>query len=190
MITKQEEELIKGCLEGNRSAQNRLFDKYSPKMLGVCFRYSQTMHEAEDIMQDAFVKVFTYLPTFRKESPLEGWIKRIMVNTALNHLKATQRLRMESDISEAENNEQLSVSQFHEIDSNILMQQIQQLPTGYRVVLNMFAIEGYSHKEIAAQLGINESTSRSQFARAKDMLKKKLEALKNFEKQYERRRVQ
>ena len=90
MITLQDEELIKGCLAGKRAAQNRLFDKYAPKMLGVCFRYAQTEHDAEDIMQDGFVKVFANLEKFRKESSLETWIKRVMINTALNFLKATQ----------------------------------------------------------------------------------------------------
>lgn len=190
MITVQEEELIKGCLAGKRAAQNLLFDKYAPKMLGVCYRYVQTEHEAEDVMQDGFVKVFKYLNNFRKESSLEAWIKRIMVNTALNYLKATRRLRMEEDIGMAEYSEEVAVHQFHSIDTKILMNCIQKLPDGYRVVLNMFAIEGYSHKEIAAELGITESTSRSQFARGKEQLKKKLEVIKNFDQHYERRRIQ
>jgi RNA polymerase sigma factor (sigma-70 family) len=190
VVTQQEEELIKGCLAGKRAAQNRLFDKYAPKMLGVCFRYTQTTHEAEDVMQDGFVKVYNNLAGFRKESSLEAWIKRIMVNTALNHLKSTQRLRLEADIAVAENDIDISVVQLHEIDTEVLMGCIQQLPSGYRVVLNMFAIEGFSHKEIADQLGITESTSRSQFARAKEYLKKKLDALKKSEQNYEKRRVQ
>lgn len=190
MITLQEEELISGCLAGKRSAQNRLFDKYAPKMLGVCYRYAQTEHDAEDIMQDGFVKVFKNLKNFRKESSLETWIKRVMINTALNHLKATQKLRMEQDIAVAENSADFSIHQWNTIDTEILMQSIHSLPSGYRVVLNMFAIEGYSHKEIAEQLNITESTSRSQFARAKVLLKKKIDAINNFEQQYERRRVQ
>jgi len=190
VITPLEEELIQGCLEGKRSAQNRLFDKFAPKMLGVCYRYSQSVLEAEDIMQDAFVKVFANLKTFRRQSPLEGWIKRIMINTALNYLKAGQKLRLESDISAAENAPEVSVWQFHEIDTAILMRCIQSLPQGYRVVLNLFAIEGYSHREIAEQLRITESTSRSQFLRAKELLKKKLEAIQKFDTNYERRRIQ
>lgn len=190
VITQQEDQLIKDCLAGKRAAQNRLFDKYAPKMLGVCFRYTQTAHEAEDVMQDGFVKVFNNLGSFRRESSLEAWIKRIMVNTALNHLKSTRRLRMEEDISVAENALDVSVIQLHDIDAEILMGCIQQLPAGYRVVLNMFAIEGYAHKEIAEQLGITESTSRSQFARAKEFLRKKLDSLKKTEQHYERRRVQ
>lgn len=190
MITLQEEELIDGCIAGKRSAQNRLFDKYSPKMLGVCYRYAQTEHDAEDIMQDGFVKVFKNLKKFRRESSLETWIKRIMINTALNFLKATQKLRMEADISVAENSTDFSTNQWNSIDTNILIQCIHSLPSGYRIVLNMFAIEGYSHKEIAQQLNITESTSRSQFARAKGLLKKKIETINNFDQQYERRRVQ
>ncbi len=190
MITLQDEELIKGCLAGKRAAQNRLFDKYAPKMLGVCFRYAQTEHDAEDIMQDGFVKVFANLEKFRKEASLETWIKRVMINTALNFLKATQKLRMEADIDVVENNADIATSQYHDIDTQVLMQCIHSLPAGYRVVLNMFAIEGFSHKEIAEQLEITESTSRSQFSRAKILLQKKLDAITKYDKHYERRRVQ
>ncbi len=190
MITQQEEELIDGCIAGKRSAQNRLFDKYSAKMLGVCYRYAQTEHDAEDIMQDGFVKVFNNLKKFRRESSLETWIKRVMINTALNFLKSTQKLRMEADISVAENSAEFSTSQWSSIDTKLLMECIHTLPAGYRVVLNMFAIEGYSHKEIAEQLNITESTSRSQFARAKVLLKKKIDTINNFDQQYERRRIQ
>lgn len=190
MISQQDDELIKGCLAGKRSAQNRLFDKYAPKMLGVCYRYAQTEHDAEDIMQDGFVKIFANLEKFRRESSLETWMKRVMINTALNFLKATQRLRMEADIEVAENNADFSINQYHTIDSQLLMQCIQTLPAGYRVVLNMFAIEGFSHKEIAEELNITESTSRSQFARAKMLLQKKLDTITQYDRQYERRRVQ
>ncbi len=190
MISLQEEELIDGCIAGKRSAQNQLFDKYSPKMLGVCYRYAQTKHDAEDIMQDGFVKVFKNLKKFRREAALETWIKRIMINTALNFLKATEKLRMEADITVAENSVDFSTNQWNSIDTEVLMQCVHSLPAGYRIVLNMFAIEGYSHKEIAKQLNITESTSRSQFARAKGVLRKKIEAINNFDQQYERRRVQ
>lgn len=190
MITLQEEELIEGCIAGKRSAQNRLFDKYAPKMLGVCYRYAQTEHDAEDIMQDGFVKVFKNIEKFRRESSLETWIKRVMINTALNFLKSTQKLRMQADISAVENDSDFSMNQWSSIDASLIMECIHKLPAGYRVVLNMFAIEGYSHKEIAQQLNITESTSRSQFARAKALLKKKIDAINNFDQQYERRRVQ
>ena len=190
MITLQEEELIEGCIAGKRSAQNRLFDKYAPKMLGVCYRYAQTEHDAEDIMQDGFVKVFKNLSKFRRESSLETWIRRVMINTALNFLKATQKLRMQADIEVAENDANFSISQWNNMDTQLIMDCIHSLPVGYRVVLNMFAIEGYSHKEIAQELAITESTSRSQFARAKVLLKKKIDAINNFDQHYERRRVQ
>lgn len=190
VITLQEEELIEGCIAGKRSAQNRLFDKYAPKMLGVCYRYAQTEHDAEDIMQDGFVKVFKNLSKFRRESSLETWIRRVMINTALNFLKATQKLRMQADIEVAENDANFSISQWNTMDTQLIMDCIHSLPVGYRVVLNMFAIEGYSHKEIAQELAITESTSRSQFARAKVLLKKKIDAINNFDQHYERRRVQ
>jgi len=122
VISLQEEELIDGCIAGKRSAQNQLFDKYSPKMLGVCYRYAQTKHDAEDIMQDGFVKVFKNLKKFRREAALETWIKRIMINTALNFLKATEKLRMEADITVAENSVDFSTNQWNSIDTEVLMQ--------------------------------------------------------------------
>jgi RNA polymerase sigma factor (sigma-70 family) len=170
----EDEELIKACIAEDRKAQNRLYDRFAPKMLGVCYRYAQTQPEAEDILQDAFVKVFNNLKKFRYESSLETWITRIMVNSALNHLKATKKLKMESELDIAENAFEVASFQWHQIDTQVLMKFVQELPAGYRVVLNMFAIEGFSHSEIAEQLNIQESTSRSQFIRAKALLEKKI----------------
>jgi RNA polymerase sigma factor (sigma-70 family) len=173
----EDEELIRDCIREERLAQNRLYERFASKMLGVCFRYAQTQAEAEDILQDGFVKVFNNLSRFRKESSLETWITRIMVNTALNHLKSTRRLRMESELEVAENAYEVASFQWHNMDSAVLMKCIQELPAGYRVVLNMFAIEGYSHSEIAEQLDIQESTSRSQFIRAKALLEKRISGI-------------
>lgn len=145
-------------------------------MLGVCYRYASSKEEAEDMMQEGFIKVFDNLKRFRMESSLQTWITRIMINTALNHLKVAKRLRLESlDQLTEQDMPMPSEVQLHQYDSRVVMDCIQQLPDGYRVVLNLYAIEGFSHKEIASQLGINESTSRSQFARAKNLLMKKLE---------------
>jgi RNA polymerase sigma factor (sigma-70 family) len=172
-----DEELINGCLKENRVAQNQLFSRFAPKMLGVCYRYAQTLAEAEDVMQDGFVKVFNNLNGFRRASSLETWITRIMVNTAINHLRSNKKFRMETDLDLHVESSEAATYQFHNIDTEVLMGVVRQLPDGYRLVLNMFAIEGYSHKEIADQLGINESTSRSQFTRAKQLLEKKLSGL-------------
>lgn len=170
----EDEELIQACIVEDRKAQYKLYDRFAPKMLGVCYRYAQTQAEAEDIMQEAFVKIFNNLKKFRHESTLETWITRIMVNTSLNHLKSTKKLKMESELDIAENAYEVASFQWHTIDSAMLMKCVHELPAGYRVVLNMYAIEGYSHAEIAEQLHIQEGTSRSQFIRAKALLEKKI----------------
>lgn len=171
-----EDELIAGCVAEGHAAQKQLFNRFAPKMLGVCYRYAHSQTEAEDIVQDAFIKVFDNLKKFRKESSLETWITRITVNTAINYLKANKKFRMESDLSDAIETIAGDV-QLETVDTQLLMKCIAELPAGYRIVLNMYAIEGYSHKEIADTLSITESTSRSQFSRAKNMLEKKLESL-------------
>ncbi len=176
-IFELEEELIAGCIEENPKAQQCLYNRCASKLLGVCYRYVQNREEAEDVMQDGFIKIFNNIRKFRKESSLETWMTRIMVNTALNHLKSTKKFKMESDLEVIFNDEGNSTQQFNQIDTNILMKCIQDMPDGYRVVLNMYAIEGYSHKEISETLGINESTSRSQFTRAKALLEKKVLSL-------------
>lgn len=143
-------------------------------MLGVCYRYAQTIAEAEDVMQEGFIKVFNKLSAFRSESSLETWITRIMVNTSLNHLRSTKKFKLESDLDQVDIQQAEVSVQFHHMDVNMVMKFIHELPTGYRVVLNMFAIEGYSHAEIAAEMGIKESSSRSQYLRAKALLEKRL----------------
>lgn len=167
-----EQELIDGCRKGDRSIQHALYERYSRKMLVVCLRYSKTTAEAEDILQEGFVKVFNALKDFRQESKLETWITRIMVNTALN----SQRKKLylypmvdveDIDIAEAD----MSVSG---MQLSQLLEMIQSLPQGCQVVFNLFAIEGYNHKEIADMLGISEGTSKSQYARARSLLQAKL----------------
>ena len=167
-------ELIDACLRQETSAQRVLFDTYSAKLLGVCFRYASSQADAEDILQEAFVKIFNKLDNFRRESSLETWMTRIVINTAISHLRLNKKHQNESDLEVIENKYSFSNEQFNQIDAKILMNAIQELPDNYRVVLNMFAIEGYSHKEIAEELGIPEVTSRSHFFRAKSILEKKL----------------
>lgn len=170
-------ELIDACLRHEQYAQRMLFDTYAAKLLGVCYRYAPSQADAEDILQDAFVKIFDNLDKFRKESSLETWMTRIAINTAISYLRLNKKYTNESDLEVVENHSSHSNEQFNNIDTKILMKCIQDLPDGYRVVLNMFAIEGYSHKEIADELGITESTSRSQFFRAKAILEKKLNGI-------------
>ncbi len=179
MLTEQE--LINGCRNADRVSQKALYDQYCRKMLVVCLRYSKTTAEAEDILQEAFVKVFNAIKDFRQESKLETWITRIMVNTALNVQRRKMYLYPMVDVEELELPEQeVSISGIH---FSQLIEMIQSLPQGCQIVFNMFAIEGYSHKEIADQLGISEGTSKSQFARAKSLLQQKI---KNESTYYER----
>ena len=173
-LISTEIELIDACLRQETSAQRILFDKYSAKLLGVCYRYASSQADAEDILQEAFVKIFNKLDNFRGESSLETWMTRIVINTSISHLRLNKKHHNESDLDVIENNYTFSNEQFNQIDAKILMNAIQELPDNYRVVLNMFAIEGYSHKEIAEELGIPEVTSRSHFFRAKSILEKKL----------------
>ena len=171
----KEEELYQQCLEGKRSAQKELFDRYSPKMLGICFRYSRSLAEAEDVLQDAFIRVFQYLPSFKKEGSLEGWVRKIVVNTALNNIKKNKHIYEEQEIEHAKSIETEQDNSVENYDSKLIWETMHQLPEGYRLILNLYAIEGYSHKEIAEQLNIAEGTSRSQFLRAKLQLQKLLE---------------
>lgn len=167
-------ELVQRCINNDAVAQKLLFEQYAPLLLGVSFRYANSESEAHEILQIGFIKIFNNLSKFRFESSLASWLTRVMINTALNYLKANEKVKWEANIETIYENNDFVVEQLHQIDLKVLMDCIQQLPTGYRIVLNMFAIEGYSHKEIATELNITESTSRSQFARAKVLLEKKL----------------
>jgi len=167
-----EDELIDGCRKGSRAFQKALYDRYCRKMMVLCLRYSKSIAEAEDIVQEGFVKVFKGINNFRREAKLDTWITRIMVNTALNVQRRKLYLYPMVDITEIALPEQeFSVS---DINFNELLEMIQALPHGCQVVFNLFAIEGYSHKEIAELLGISEGTSKSQFARAKSLLQARL----------------
>jgi RNA polymerase sigma-70 factor (ECF subfamily) len=183
-----DKELIKACIAENRNAQNLLYNRFASKLLGVCYRYAQTIGEAEDVLQDGFIKIFNNLSAFRFESSLETWMTRIMVNTALNHLKSTKKLKLESSLDVLSNEPSVVSYQHHSIDVNLVIEYIHELPIGYRVVLSMFAIEGYSHAEIAKALGIKESSSRSQYLRAKALLEKRLNGLIEIPRLYYEKR--
>jgi len=172
-----DQELVQRCIKNDVGAQKILFEHYSPMLLGVSYRYANSEDEAHEIVQLGFVKIFNNLSKFRFQSSLSTWLTRVVINTALNYLKANEKVKWESDIETLTENHDFVVEQLHQMDLKLLMNCIQELPTGYRIVLNMFAIEGYSHKEIAAELNITESTSRSQFVRAKALLEKKLISL-------------
>lgn len=168
-----EEALIKGCRRANRQAQQQLFDMYSRKMFGVCYRYVKDDMEAEDVLITAFTKVFEHIGQFKGEGSFEGWIRRIVVNEALTYLRKSRAMALETDLEKAARE-----PDYHRLGSELeaedLLKMIAQLPVGYRVVFNLYAIDGFSHKEIAAQLGISENTSKSQLSRARTYLQRLL----------------
>ncbi|HEY8937282.1 MAG TPA: sigma-70 family RNA polymerase sigma factor [Cyclobacteriaceae bacterium] len=175
-------ELIEGCCKGNRTSQKALYDRYCRKMMVVCLRYSKSTAEAEDILQEGFVKIFNSIKTFRQEAKLETWITRIMVNTALNARRKKLYLFPMVDVENIDlPEEELCISSIH---FSQLIEMIQSLPQGCQIVFNLFAIEGYSHKEIGELLGISEGTSKSQFARAKSLLQAKLLKESSFYERY------
>ena len=169
-----EEILVKKCIEGDNRAQKKLFDLFAPKLFGVCLRYMKDHDLAQDTLQDGFVKIFTKLSDYNGKGSFEGWMRRIVVNTCLDQLRKDQKLKVNTPIDDVS----FLVKDNHWIEEELtakdLLKLVESLPDGYRVVFNMFAIEGYSHKEIAEQLNISENTSKSQFSRAKSHLRKKL----------------
>ncbi|AKD03102.1 RNA polymerase sigma factor [Pontibacter korlensis] len=168
-----EDKLIEGCIAGKREMQRLLYDLYAKKMMVVCLRYAPTTFEAEDIMQDAFIKVFNNIQNFKKDCPLEFWIRRIMINTALKHLRSKQLLTVSHEAEEVANlsSGEVSLSGY---TMDELLSMIQSLAPRYRMVFNLYAIEGYNHKEIGEMLGISEGTSKSQYSRARAILQSML----------------
>jgi RNA polymerase sigma factor (sigma-70 family) len=177
-----EKELIGGCAKGDRAAQKALYEHYCRKMMVTCQRYAKSDQEAEDILQEGFIKVFANIKSFREEAKLGTWMTRIMINTALNAQRQKLYLLPMVDVNEVtiKEDEEISLSAFHLTD---LIAMVQSLPDGCRVVFNLFAVEGYGHKEIGEMVGISEGTSKSQYNRAKNLLRNKIEAA---EKKYER----
>lgn len=176
--TISESDLISGCIEGNRRMQEELYQRFSPRMYAVCLRYAGNAEEAQDILQEGFIKVFKKLDTFRSEGSFEGWVRRIFVNTAIEHFR---RKRYLQPVTEKEENtmEGNYLSVLDNLAERDIMALIQELSPGYRTVFNMYVVEGYTHKEIGDILGISEGTSKSQLSRAKvilqDMVRKFLE---------------
>lgn len=176
-----EKDLIDGCIKENRASQKALYDRYCRKMMIICQRYARSTQEAEDILQEGFIKVFANIKSFRGDARLDTWMTRIMINTALNAQRQKLYLLPMVDVEgiDIHESEQVSLSGFH---LNELITMVQSLPDGCRIVFNLFAIEGYSHKEIGDMLGINEGTSKSQYNRAKSLLKIKLGQLNRYER--------
>jgi RNA polymerase sigma factor (sigma-70 family) len=166
-------DLIRGCLSGDSRMQEALYNRFAPKMYAVCLRYSNNADDAQDLLQEGFVKIFKNLDRFRAEGSFEGWVRRVFVNTSIEHYRRKVNLVSASDREEAyiEDHSSNALDKLAEKD---IIKLVQELSPGYRAVFNMYAIEGYSHKEIGTILGISEGTSKSQLARAKGILQKKV----------------
>jgi RNA polymerase sigma factor (sigma-70 family) len=166
-----EEEVIELSKQGNTLAQRKLYDTYSKKLYGISLRYANSEEEAADILQDSFIKIFTKLDTYKFEGSFEGWMRRITTHTAIEYY----RKRIEySEIGNVETNINLSTTEDLSLEEDDILKLIQNMPNGYRMVFNMYAIEGYSHQEIALMLKISEGTSKSQLARARQYLQREI----------------
>lgn len=174
--------IVEDCIKGKRRAQNKLYQHYASGMLGVCLRYSRNLHEAEDILQDGFIKVFRNIGSLRNIEHLSGWIKTIMVNTAITHLNKNKIRFDEITENNAGFEEEESDYVIDHIEAELLLKLIQQLPEGYRIVLNLYVFEELKHKEIAEKLKISVNTSKSQLSKARKYLKKKLEEINKVNK--------
>jgi RNA polymerase sigma factor (sigma-70 family) len=177
-----ETDLIKACKKQNSKAQRVLYDKYASPMLGLCKRYIKGEMEAEDVMINGFMKVFTKIDLFEEKGSFEGWMKRIMINEALGFIRKNKSMYLEIEIEAADKEPDFD-KLFTELETKDLLKMVNELPSGYRTIFNLYAIEGYSHKEIAEMLGINENTSKSQLSRARMHLQKKLLASEKVLKQ-------
>lgn len=177
-LHQDEKNIIQLAVENNRQAQQQLYVKFSPKMLGVCRQYIKDLQQAEDVMITAFMKVFTNLKSFEHKGSFEGWIRRVMVNECISFIRVQKQVKYIED-------ETFFEERTDSFDNHYSVEEIQflidHLPDGYRMVFNLFAIEGYKHQEIAKMLGINEGTSKSQLAHARKMLQKEVIKLKNQE---------
>jgi len=168
-----ETDLLKACKKQNAKAQRELYDKYAASMLGLCRRYIHGDHEAEDVMINGFMKVFSNIDSFEGKGSFEGWMKRIMINEALGYIRKHKAMYLETDIEAADKEPDFD-KMSSALETKDLMKMIEELPSGYRTIFNLYAIEGYSHKEIGQLVGINENTSKSQLSRARVQLQKKL----------------
>lgn len=167
------DEIIKKCKEGNSKAQTELYRLFASKMFGVCMRYAKDSADAEDLVQEGFIRVFTKISQFESKGSFEGWVRRVMVNTALEKFRKNNNLYPVEDMKVFESTE-MSDDTISNISANDLMNIIQELPPRYRMVFNLFAIEGYSHQEIGEMMNISEGTSKSNLSRARIILQQKV----------------
>lgn len=169
-----EKELIEGCKKGNRQSFESLYKKYAGRLLAIAMRYSFTTFEAEDILQEAFIKIFNSIKSYEYKGSFEGWLKRIVVTTAINHYHKNKIKQSQTDLYYTEEEGEDVVDIISKMSTDELLEIIQTLPDGYRMIFNMYVIEGYTHKEISELLSISEGTSKSQLAKGRVLLKSKL----------------
>ena len=167
MNKSEEEELIRGCIENDAKAQHELYRRFCGAMMGICIRYAPTVQEAEDLLQEGFIKVFRKIHTFQGRGYLAGWIKRVIINTCLAYYRDSKNLKMYVDMDDENLKHEVDFNILDQLSADDLVNKIQSLPDGYRVVFNLYAIEGFSHREIADKLEISIGTSKSQLSRAR-----------------------
>jgi RNA polymerase sigma factor (sigma-70 family) len=176
----KEVKLIEGCLAGKRKAQSELYSRFAPLLYGICLRYASNRFEAQDMLQEGFIKVFSSLSSYESKGSFEGWVKRVVINNTLNHIRSNSKQKLFSDLAEVENVPD-PVPEVDESptapDKEIMLRLIQELPEGYRMVFNLYVFEDYTHKEIAEVAGISENTSKTQLMRARNLLQKKISEL-------------
>ncbi len=170
-----EQELVEGCIREDRICQRELWDRYSKKLMSLCLRYCNSQEEAEDALMEAYVKIYDNLKNFRFQSSLETWMRRVSVNLCINKIRA--RKHIWTSISDDEYRIGYKDDAFDNLQVQHIMKMVEGLPVGYRTVFNLYAIEGYSHKDISEMLGIDEGTSRSQFAKARKALQIQIDKL-------------
>jgi RNA polymerase sigma-70 factor (ECF subfamily) len=178
-LHQEEKQLIKLAVKNNRQAQQQLYVKFSPKMLSVCRQYVKDIHRAEDVMITAFMKVFTNLNKFEHNGSFEGWVRRIMVNECIDFIRVKKNIFQHKEIDDLVTSGFENVEEMEQFSVDDIQLLIDNLPDGCKTVFNLFAIEGYKHKEIAEMLNIKEGTSKSQFANARKLLQVQVLELKN-----------
>jgi len=171
--SKLENTLIQACIEKDGKAQREIYERYAPKMYPLCLRYVQGSSQAEDVLVTGFMKVFDKIHTYSGQGSLGAWIRRVIINEALSYLRKNKTMYLEVDIEAADRQPDLQFVQDH-LQTEDLLQMVGELPMGYRTVFNLYAIEGYNHREISEKLGISENTSKSQLSRARNLLQQKL----------------
>ncbi len=174
-----EKDLIKGCIARKRKYQQALYEQSSSKMFSICLRYANDYHSAEDILQEGYIKVFKNIHKFRSEGSFEGWMRRIFVNTAIEHYRKSVHMYPILEVNNS-HYDVIDDKTIEHLAAEDLMKMVQQLSPGYRTVFNLYVVEGYSHKEVAKMLGISEGTSKSQLARARYLLQKKVSQLQSY----------